>query len=99
MGWSLGGDRRGERNQPESESREQIDAREPRPAAVRLQQLRRLPRLDPPPAQRRAELDKPQVAFEPALEASEALDADDADRPRAEPTFALKARGRGIRRK
>src|SRR5436190_10988183 len=93
MATSLGGERPGNRDQVAPEPLEEIDAREAGPLAVRLEQLGRLPGLDPPAAHRRDQLHEPEVAHEPALVTAEALEADDADRPRAEPRLAHEPRG------
>src|SRR5581483_11678281 len=53
-----------------------------------LEQLVRLLGLGTAAPQRGHELDEPQVAGEPALVAPEPVQADDADRPRAEPRLA-----------
>ena len=50
--------------------------------------------LDPSAAERRGELHEAEVAGEPALVAAEALEADDADRPRPEAALALEPRAR-----
>src|SRR4051794_10880451 len=78
--------------------RQQVHAREPGPLAVRLEQLVRLLGLDPSPAERRHQLGEPEVAREAALEPSEPLEADDADRPRAETALALEPPRDDIRR-
>src|SRR6185437_8077402 len=78
-----------QRDQAAAEAGEEIDAREAGPLAVRLEQLRRLPALHGAAAQRAQELDEPEVADEPVLEAAEPLEADDARRPRAEAALAL----------
>src|SRR5581483_1500429 len=70
------------------EGGEHVDAREPGPLAVGLEQLVRLLGLGTAAPQRGHELDEPQVAGEPALVAPEPVQADDADRPRAEPRLA-----------
>src|SRR5438034_1611665 len=72
-------------------ARQEVDAREPRPLLVGREQLVRLLGLDPAAPERRGELDEAEVAREPVLVASETLEADDADRPRAETAFALQA--------
>src|SRR5581483_1349255 len=64
---------------------EEVHAREPAPFAVRREQLVRLLGLDPPAPERRGELRKPEIALQPVLVSAEALQADDAERPRAEP--------------
>jgi hypothetical protein len=79
-------------------SRQEVDARQPGPLAVRREQLVRLLRLHPAPAERRHELHEPQVAREAALEPAEALEADHADRPRPEAPLALEPARRGVRR-
>src|SRR6185437_14824702 len=78
-----------QRDQAAAEAGEEIDAREAGPLAVRLEQLRRLPALHGAAAQRAQELDEPEVADEPVLEAAESLEADDNGRPRAEAALAL----------
>ena len=70
-------------------SRQQVHAREPGPLAVGLEQGVGLLGLDAPSPELRGELDEPEVAREPALVAAEALEADDAGRPRPEPALAL----------
>jgi hypothetical protein len=47
---------------------------------------------------RGGELDKPEIADEPAVEASEAVEADHPGRPRPEAALTLDARSRGARR-
>src|SRR5206468_3134753 len=69
-------------------SRQQVHRGEARPLTVRDEQFVRLLRLDPPPAQVGEQLDEAEIARETAFEAAEALEADDADRPRAEAAFA-----------
>src|SRR5579884_4412403 len=69
-------------------ARQQVDAREAGPFAVRREQLVGLLGLDAAPPELGAQLHQPEVACEPALVAAEALEADDADRPRAEPALA-----------
>src|SRR5436190_544972 len=86
---SLGGFALRYRHETEAESLQQVDAREAGPLAIRLEQLGGLPRLDPAAPQRRAELDEPEVAHQPALEAAEALETDDPDGPRPESALAL----------
>src|SRR5436190_5677551 len=98
MATSLGGERPRNRDQVAPEPLQEIDAGEAGPLAVRLDQLGRLPRLDPPAAHRREQLHEPEVADEPALVPAEALEADDADRPRADPRLAREPRGCGVRR-
>ena len=83
-GPSLGGCSRQSGTRPLANACKQVDAREPRPLAVRLEQLRRLPALDPAAAQRREQLHEPEVGDEPAVVAAEPLEEDDADRPGAE---------------
>ena len=61
----------------------------PGPLAVRLEQLRRLPAFDLTAAQRAQKLDEPEVADEAVVVPAEPFEADDADRPRAEPALAL----------
>src|SRR5262249_25276079 len=79
-------------HEPATQAREHVDARQPGPLAVRLQELRGLPRLDRATAERGEQLDQAEVALEPALVPAEALQADHADRPRAESALALEAR-------
>src|SRR3954470_24887884 len=69
--------------------RQEVHAREPRPLLVRLEQDIRLLRLDVPPPQGSGELDEAEIPRQAALVAAESLEADDARRPRAEPTLAL----------
>jgi hypothetical protein len=68
-----------------------VDAREPGPLAVRLENLPRLLRLDPAAALRRDELDQTEVADEAALEAAETVEADHPRGPGAEPALPLDA--------
>ena len=76
---------------------EEVDARESRPLAVRLEQLGRLPPLDPAAAHRAQQLHEAEVALEAAVEAAESLEADDAERPRAETALAEEPVGdRGV---
>src|ERR1700722_19057028 len=74
-------------------SRQQVHAREPGPLAVGLEQHVALLGPDGPPGERRGELDEAEIAGEPALAAAEPLDADDADRPRADAALTQQARG------
>src|SRR5580765_4631401 len=73
---------------------QQIDAREPGPLAVRLEQLGGLPALDPAAAERGEQLHEAEVGDEPAVVAAEALEEDDPDRPGPEPAFAEEPFGR-----
>src|SRR2546423_3701492 len=76
---SLGGASRGQRYQAAAEAGEEIHAREARPLSVRLEQLRRLPRLHrSPTAQSAHQLDQPEIADEPLLVAADPLEADHA---------------------
>src|SRR4029077_4526029 len=87
---SLSRARRRARDQSPCEAHEEVDAREPRPLAVRLEQLRGLPCLDVRPAAQRAqELDEAEVADEAMLEAAQSFEADDGGRPRPEAALAL----------
>src|SRR5947208_1867308 len=79
-------------------ARQQVDAGEARPLLVGGEQLVRLLGLDPPPPERRGELDEPEVARESPLVAAEPLEADDADRPRPEAPLALESAGHGVGR-
>ena len=83
----------GQRDQSSREPGHQVDAREAGPLAVRLQQRSGLVALDPAALERDRELDQTEVADEPELSPPEAFEADDADRPRAEPALALEALG------
>src|SRR5439155_11160837 len=85
--------------EPGAVARQQVDAREARPLLVGSEQLVRLLGLDPPAPERRRELDQAEVACEPVLVAAEALEADDADRPRAETALALQPAGGRLGRK
>src|SRR4051812_39899920 len=87
-----------ERNEAAPVPGQQVDAREPGPLAVGLEQLGRLPRLDPAAAQLGEQLHEPEVALETPLAPAETLQADDADRPRPEAPLALEARGDGVGR-
>src|SRR5207248_4766707 len=86
----------GDGHETAPEAGQQVDAGEPGPFAVGLEQLRRLPALDPAPAQRGEQLDESEVADEAVLAATQALEADDARRPRAESTLAHEARDDGF---
>src|SRR5581483_8548349 len=77
---------------------EQVDAGESRPLAVGLEQLGRLPALDPPAADRSEQLHQTEVSLEAALEAAQAFQADDADGPGAEAPLPLQPVGDGRRR-
>src|SRR4051795_89141 len=88
MAESLGGVRVRQCDQPGAVGVEQVHARETGPLAVGLEQLGRLPALDPAAAQRGAELHEPEVGDEAAVVAAEALQEDDAHRPRAEPALS-----------
>ena len=68
--------------------RQEVHAREAGPLAVGREQLVGLVGLDPAPPQRGGELREAQVAVEAVLVAAEALEADDAERPGAEPALA-----------
>src|SRR5581483_2485446 len=87
-----------DRDEPPRIAREQIDAREPGPLAVGREQLGSLPPVDPSAAHRAEELDEPEIPYQPSLEAPEALQADDADRPGPEPSLALEPLGDGVGR-
>src|SRR5581483_5920854 len=81
-----------------AEAGEKVDARDTGELAVRLEQLRRLPALDRAPADRAQELDETEVADEAVIPAAEALEADDADRPRPEPPLPLEPSHDRVRR-
>src|SRR5581483_8730044 len=97
-GVCLGGSGRVEGEQPAAEAGEKVDARDTGELAVRLEQLRRLPALDRAPADRAQELDETEVADEAVIPAAEALEADDADRPRPEPPLPLEPSHDRVRR-
>src|SRR2546423_8851747 len=84
------------RQQPTGEAGEEVHARESRPLLVRLEELGRLGRLDPPPLESRDELDQAEVADEPALGPAESLQADDADRPWSDPALAQEPAGGAV---
>src|SRR5262249_2085959 len=63
------------------------------PFAVRLEQLPCLPALDEAAAHGGQQLHEAEVTDHAAVEAAEALDEDDADRPRAEAALALQPLG------
>src|SRR5919198_5985232 len=86
---SLGGALRRERHEAAAEAKQEVDAREPRPLLVGLEERRRLRPLDPAAtaAERDDELHQAEVAHEPALVAAEPFEADDSDRPRPEPAL------------
>src|SRR5205085_5862499 len=89
---SLGGSGCGQRHQPAAEAHQEVDAREPRPLLVRLDERRGLGGLDPAAAAERSdELDEAEVADEPALVAAKPFQADDTDRPRPEAALAQEA--------
>src|SRR2546423_14706051 len=73
------------RQQPTGEAGEEVHARESRPLLVRLEELGRPGRLDPPPLESRDELDQAEVPDEPALGPAGSPQADDPDRPWAHP--------------
>ena len=73
------------------EALEQEDAREPLPLPVRREQLRGLARLRPAAPERGQELDEREVVDEPGVVAAEALQRDDADRPRADTALAAES--------
>src|SRR6266550_260254 len=75
--------------EPGAVARQQVDTREARPLPVGREQRVGLLGLDPPAPERGGELDEAEVAREPVLVAAKALEADDPDRPGAEPAFAL----------
>src|SRR5919202_5015892 len=77
----------GQWHEPVLVAHRQVDAGQAGPLAVRLEQLRRLVRLDPTAAQVRHQLDQRQVADEPALVTPEPLQADDPGRPGPEPSL------------
>jgi hypothetical protein len=79
-------------------SRQQVDARESGPLAVGLEQHVALLGFQAPPGERGGELHEPEIARKAALATSEALDADDADRPRADPALAQQPCGDERRR-
>src|SRR6266540_2961132 len=55
-------------------ARQQVDARQAGPLAVRLEQLCRLPALDPAAAHRSQQLHEPEVSFEAALETAQSFE-------------------------
>ena len=67
-------------------------AGEPLPLLVRREQLGRLAGLDPAAAERREQLDEPEVADEAVVVAAEPLERDHADRPGADPALAAEPR-------
>src|SRR5262249_11357319 len=83
---------------PAGMARQQVHAREAGPLAVRGEERVGLLGLDVPAPERRGELHEAQVAREAALVPAEALEADDADRPRAQASLALEAAGGGLGR-
>src|SRR5580765_3156339 len=87
-----------QRHEAFGERVQQVDAREPGPLAVRLEQLDGLPALDPAAAQRGEELDEAEVGDEPAVVATEALEEDDPDRPWPETALAEQPVGRRLAR-
>src|SRR5262245_30545818 len=80
------------------ERRCEVEAREPGPLAVWLEQLRGLVPLDPAAAQARHQLDQRQVADEPAVIAPQPFETDDSRRPGPETPFALDERGDALGR-
>lgn len=80
-------------DQPSGEGGHQVDAREPLPLAVRLEQLGCLPAFDPPAPEAGADLDEGEVPDEAPLRPAEAFETDDPDRPRPEAALALEAVG------
>src|SRR5206468_7471852 len=81
-----------QRDEAAGEARQQVHARDPRVLAVGLDERRGLPALDLAPAEGTEELDKPEVADEPAVVAPEPLKADDSERPGADAALAAEAR-------
>ena len=79
-------------------ARQQVHRCQPRPLAVRREQLLRLPTLHAPAAERAEQLHEPEVADEAVIPAAEPLQRDDAERPRAEPALAEQPR-RDVRRR
>src|SRR5206468_1897573 len=90
------GTRQGYETAPEP--RQQVHAREPAPLAVGGEQDVGLLGLDPAAPEGRRELCQPEVAVEPVLVAPEALEADDAERPRPEAALAGQPGDDGVRR-
>ena len=76
------------------EALQEIDAREPLPFAVRLEELGGLAWLGPTPTQRGEELHESQVVGEAGVVAAEPLQREGADRPWADAPFALESRQR-----
>ena len=70
----------------------------PGPLVVGLEQLSRLPALDPAAPHGGQELHEAEVGNEPPVVAAEALEEDDADRPRSETALAREAIGCGVAR-
>src|SRR5437870_5406439 len=89
--------RRGElqRYEPALGAGHQVHAREAFPLLVPGEQPCGVIRVDPAPLDRRADLQQPEVADDAAVEASQPLSPDDADRIRADAALALEpVRGR-----
>src|SRR5580765_1389265 len=96
MARSLGGGRLRELDQAKHVGIQHVDAREPGPLAVGLEELGGLPRLDPAALQRRLELDEPEIGDEPAVVAPEPFEGDHADRPWAQPALAQQPLWRSV---
>src|SRR5215218_6724804 len=79
-------------------TRQQVDARQSCPLLVRSEQLGRLLGFDPPATNGRAKLEQAEVADEPVLGAPEPLQADDADRPRADAALPAEPGHDAVRR-
>src|SRR5439155_11610352 len=87
-----------QRHEPAREAPEQVQACEPGPLLVGLEQDVRLLGLDRPAPQRSRELHQPEVTREAEPVAAEPVEADDTDRPRPEPPLASEASCYRLRR-
>ena len=88
----------GKGTRPRATPGQQVDAREPGPLAVRGEQRVGLLGLDPAAREGGGELDQAEIALQASFVATEPLEADDADRPRAQAPLALQACGCGVGR-
>src|SRR6187401_1563144 len=75
----------------------EVDAREPGPLLVGLQELRGLVALHPTTLERDLQLHQPEVADEAVLAPPEPLEAHDADRPRAKAALTAQPLGHDAR--
>ncbi len=74
-----------------SEAGEEVDAREARPLAVRLEQRVGFFCLDAPAPESGRQLDEAEIPRQATFVAAESLERDDADRPRPEAALTLQS--------